>query len=97
MNSQYTYFKFYSNKGNEYTTSTLNKQFEKEYHSKFQERIILIETASLKDTLYSNQYKILDLMDSENLQLIYVIACLTEENRNGYYTTIEDAKIPYNN
>lgn len=90
--SQTLDFKFYNSHGIEYKSTSLNEQLEKEYHSKIQTRIILAGTENLYDKLYSKQKKTLDSLDGETLQLIFVTACLTKENRDGYYTSIEDSR-----
>jgi len=85
-------FDFFNSNGKQYNTKTLNEQLENEYNAEFDEKIILLETPSLTDSLYVSQNRILDLLKAESLELIYITACLTKEHKGGYHTTIEKAK-----
>jgi len=85
-------FKFYNSNEKEYTTTTFNKQLETEYKSDFSERIILLETTSLNDSLYLKQKNILTSLDTETHQLIFITACSTEKFIHGYHTSIKVAK-----
>ena len=85
-------FDFFNSKGKQYSIMTLNEQLEKEYNAEFDEKIILLETVSLTDSIYKSQKRLLDVLNADSLQLIYITACLTKEYKDGYHTTIEKAK-----
>jgi len=90
--SQSLNFEFYNSASKKYNTASFSEQLEKEYDAKFNERIVLLETPKLSDSLYLLQNKILDKLDAESLQLIYITACLEQENGSGYHTSIKTAK-----
>jgi hypothetical protein len=90
--SQTMNFKFFNSNGKEFNTKILNEQLEKEYGTRFEEKMILLETPSLKDSLYIQQNNILNDIDAERLQLIFITACTENEYKGGYHTSIEKAK-----
>ncbi|MCU0370580.1 MAG: hypothetical protein MUC31_04120, partial [Bacteroidales bacterium] len=70
--SQILDFKFYDANGRGYNSTTFNKEINSSDNIGLDECIILIETPSLIDSQYFQQNKILDLLDAESLQLIYI-------------------------
>ena len=90
--SQTLNFEFFNSNGKEFNTKILNEQLEKEYGTRFEEKIILLETPCLKDSIYIQQNKILNDIDAESLQLIFITACAEKEYKGGYHTSIEKAK-----
>jgi len=89
--SQILDFRFYDANGRVYNSTTFNKEIISRDNIGLDECIILLETTSLYDSLYFQQNQILDLLDAESLQLIYITACLAEEYKDGYHTTIKTA------
>jgi hypothetical protein len=90
--SQTMNFDFFDSNSKEYNTVNLIEQLGKEYNTEFEESIILLETPNLNDILYLLQNKILDSLDAESLQLIYIVACSMKEQEGGYHTSVEKAK-----
>ncbi len=90
--SQVLDFEFCNSENKKYNSTSLCSQLEKEYNTKFDEWIVLLETPELSDSLYLLQNKILDKLDAESLQLIYITACLMQEKNDRYHTSMETAK-----
>ena len=90
--SQTINFDFFNSNGKEFNTKNLNEQLEKEFGVRFEAKIILLETPSLKDSLYVKQNEILNRLDAEILQILFITACTKKEYLHGYHTSIETAK-----
>ena len=90
--SQTMNFEFFNSNGKKFNTTTLNEQLENEYGTRFETKIILLETPNLRDSLYIQQDKILNEIDAESLQLIFITVCPEKECKGGYHTSIEKAK-----
>jgi hypothetical protein len=84
-------FKFYDSDGREFSTATFNKEIISRDNIGLFKGIVLLETPSLNNSIYFQQNQILNLLDAESLQLIYITACLAEEYKDGYHTTVETA------
>jgi hypothetical protein len=84
-------FKFYDSNGREFSTATLNKEIISRDNIGLFKGIVLLETPSLNNSIYFQQNQILNILDAESLQLIYITACLAEEYKDGYHTTVETA------
>jgi len=85
-------FNFFDSNGHSYQSKNFNVQIEKEYNSKYNLKMILVETPDLKDSLFQKQFKFLNSMDAEELNLIYISACFNNEDKDGYHTSINTAK-----
>lgn len=96
VNAEVLDFEFMDNSGRTFRTTMLLAQLEQKYSYRYENvSILLIETPSPIDQDYSKQNQILDSMDhgeAEELQLMYVISCWTEEYKHGYHTSIKTAK-----
>ena len=93
-NAQMLDFTFYDSGCKEYRSITLIDQLQEKFNYRFEsEKIILVETPSLKDSLFLVQSEILKQINNEQLGLIYVISCWNEVEKNGYHTSLEEAKI----
>jgi len=85
-------FNFFDSNGHSYQSKNYNSQLEKEFNSKYNLKMILLETPDLQDSLFQKQFKILNSLKAEELNLIYVSACLNKEDKDGYHTSIITAK-----
>lgn len=57
--------------------------------------VVLIETPDLENKMLLEQEKIIKKMgtDVEELMLLEVVACPTEEDQDGYHLTVDDSKL----
>lgn len=87
-------FKFYSTGGKyEYGSLTFLNQLEAKYSYRYEGmKLILVETPSLSDSLFLQQCMVLEKLNAEELQLLFVYSCWNEIDSSGYYTTIETAQ-----
>ena len=84
-------FDFQGSAGEPYRSTSFNQKIEAKYKAKYNITLILVQTPSLDNADYLKQNKILDEIDAEQLQVIYVIACPKKEYSHGYHTTIDEA------
>ena len=54
--------------------------------------VALVETPSFDDARYRQQIALLESLDAEELQLLFVAACTCGTNASGYSTTVETAR-----
>ena len=85
-------FNFCDSQGHSYQSKNFNAQIKKEYNSEYNLKLILVETPDLKDSLFKKQFEILNSMDAEELNLIYVSASFNNEDKDGYHTSINTAR-----
>lgn len=89
-------FEFTDSLGGTYRTTALLRQLEEKYKYRYQQmNILLIETPALKDAVYLEQERILNSLghgEAEELQIMFVISCWTQEYGHGYHTSIETAR-----
>lgn len=84
-------FKFSNANGRTYSSTGLTEQLEKEYGFKINPTLILIETPNFKNNNYQKQTDILSQIDSEEFQIISVVACPSEKYQHGYHVGIIDS------
>lgn len=85
-------FDFFDASGGRYSIFELTRQLNEKYNYTFSPSVLLVETPDFTDQKYLNQSAILEQIDSEDLQLIFVIASPFGEYEHGYHTTIEVAQ-----
>ncbi len=89
-------FEFVDATGSKYRTTTLVENLSSYGWPKDEFEhisVLLLETPSLDDAQYRQQITSLDsLGHDESLQILYVIACHSEEYVHGYHTSVEVAR-----
>lgn len=75
-----------------YSTAKTSDQISAEYGFKFDTKPIVIAASHIKNQHYSKQWEILDLLDAESLQLIYITAISGSLQKSGYFIGKETAK-----
>ena len=89
-------FEFLDASGKTFKTTKLLTQLEQRDNYRYENmNVLLIETPSLNDQNYLKQEKILDSMDHggwEQLSLMQVTSCWTEEYKHGYHTSMKTAE-----
>jgi len=96
VNAEVLDFEFMDNSGRTFRSTMLLAQLEQRYNYRYENMsILLIETPSLSDGNYLRQNEILKSLghgEAEELQLMYVTSCWTEEYLHGYHTSIKTAE-----
>ena len=86
---------FHTRSNTTYRTTNLSADLKKNYGIKFDgEKVLLIETPHLSSPQYKVQREQLNRLghNTEEYQVMFVVACQNEESEGGYYTTIEEAR-----
>jgi len=87
-------FEFIDASSTKYQVTKFISQLEKKFKHKYKNmEIILLETPNFENPLFTEQLKILRTLDAEELGYIIVISCISQEEKSGYYTTLQTAKI----
>ena len=74
-----------------YRSGNLGKALEREFTSGLEPIVVLVETPSYDDARYSQQMGLLESLDAEDSQLLFVTACPCGPSASGYSTTAETA------
>ena len=86
-------FNFFDAKEDKYNSKSLASDIQKIYHLSAQNvHMFILLTPSLNDSIYVQQSKTIDSLDAEKSQLITVVACTSNEYRNGYHTDKKTAR-----
>lgn len=88
-------FRFQDSGKREYRTTTLKADLIKHFGHQFPKiKILLIETPTLANPSFIAQNEAIDSIrsDIEEMQVMFVVACPTEEYSSGYHTTKETAR-----
>ena len=86
---------FKSSSNRSYRTTSLLADLKKHYGIDFSvEKVLLIETPSLSSPQFETQRDQLSQFGhkAEKYQVMFVVACQSEELKHGYHTTIEEAR-----
>lgn len=86
--SQNLVFNFYDSSKNKFSSGDLHSQL----NIKSPYFLILVESDKKRDVLEKSQMKILEALDSEELNLFVISSSTMEENKNGYHTSIKTAQ-----
>ena len=87
--------RFFDSSGVEYRTATLGNDIERNNGIKLRNpKVLLIETLDLESTEYKAQNEVLEQLghEAEDKEVLFVVACSTDQALHGYHTSIEDAK-----
>jgi len=86
--SQNLEFNFYDSSKNKFNSAGLHSQL----NIKSPYFLILVESDKKRDFLEKSQMKILEALDSEEVNLFIISSSTIEENINGYHTSIKTAQ-----
>jgi hypothetical protein len=86
-------FKFFDANGNEYSSVALKEGLRKFHHINSKASILLIYSPTLEGASLQKQLSLLGQHGAaEEMQMLYVVACPTAENRHGYYVASAQAQ-----
>jgi hypothetical protein len=80
-------FTFYDSYGRMYEIDTASSQVRKEYQLENKPIIIIIATNSTNQRKFIEQMKVIEKVNAEEFQYLYVLANSENEDNSGYFTT----------
>lgn len=80
-------FSFYDSYGRVYDLDTASTRVQEEYQLENKPIIIIIATNSTKQDQFVEQMRVIEKVDPENFQYMYVVANSENEDNSGYFTT----------
>ncbi len=89
--SESTEFKFYDAHGEEYNSLTAPSNLKKEFNLDNQPSMVIIATSSSSNLGYKEQIDVIDKVNAEEVEYLYIVANSEEEQSQGYYMTREDS------
>lgn len=85
-------FEFYDAMERQYTVKTLEASFKQHYGHSYRPFVVLVETAEINNDRYRKQLGVLEKLDTEKINAIYVIACQSVAEKSGYHVKPDLAK-----
>lgn len=85
-------FEFYDSMGRKYTVKTLNASFKKHYGQSYKPYLMLIETPNSNNEEFKKQILVLNSINGEAVNSIFIIANQSKVDTSGYHVMLEMAK-----
>ena len=80
-------FSFYDSHGVLYRSNSAGSDVKNEYQLERNPKIILLATLSTREIKYQEQISVIQKLDAEKYQYMFVLANAEEEDRSGYYAS----------